>query len=103
MSAAKIAFTFLKRGLNHCLCLSQYAALAWLAMSGESDRASILKAIGHSVSTRNSESVVVKLVKMGLVSQRLKTEKGVRGRGKFVHAITDKGLKILSLKQEVDV
>jgi hypothetical protein len=97
MTAAEIAFSFLLRGIKLDLCLTQFAALCWLAANGEHDRGAIMRATGLSMSTRNSDAIVGKLVALGLVTQRLLTVPGVGGRGKFLHDITPKGLRALGL------
>jgi hypothetical protein len=92
MQAAEIAFSFLKRGLKNGLCLSRFAALAYLAANGERDRVEILLALGLSQSSRNSGSVVEKLVALRLLSRRM-----VEG-GKYLYSVTPDGLRVLGLK-----
>jgi DNA-binding MarR family transcriptional regulator len=92
MQASEIAFKFLKRGLKNGLCLSRFATLAYLAANGERDRLEILDALGMSKSSRNSGSVVEKLVTLGLLSRRM-----VEG-GKFLYSVTPDGLRVLGLK-----
>lgn len=97
MSAAEIAFAFLVRGLKNDLCLSQYAALAWLAANGESDRLTIMRGIGRNV-TNNRDSVLRPLVGRGLVTQRVLTPE--KGHEKFLHSITPAGLRVLGIRAE---
>lgn len=92
MQASEIAFLFLKRGLKNGLCLSRFATLAYLAAHGEKNRLEILSALGLSQSSRNSGSVVEKLVDLGLLSRRM-----VEG-GKFLYAVTPNGLRVLGFK-----
>jgi DNA-binding MarR family transcriptional regulator len=92
MHASEIAFTFLKRGLQNGLCLSRFATLAYLAANGERDRLEILSALGMSQSSRNSGSVVEKLVTLGLLSRRF------ADHGKYVYSVTTEGLRVLGLK-----
>ena len=92
MQAAEIAFSFLKRGLKNGLCLSRFAALAYLAANGERDRLQILLALGLSQSSRNSGSVVEKLVALRLLSRRMGEG------GKYLYSVTPDGLRVLGLK-----
>jgi len=92
MTAAEIAFKFLMRGLQRGLCLSRFATLALLAAEGVKKRAEILEALGLSQSSRNSCSVVDKLVELKLVSR------SKNGRS-FSYEITPLGLRVLGIKK----
>lgn len=94
MTAAETAFFFLKRGLDRGLCLSRFATLAYLAAHGEKTRLEILTALGLSVSSRNSGSVVEKLVSLDLLLRR-------REGDAYSYSLSPKGYKALGLKSPV--
>jgi DNA-binding MarR family transcriptional regulator len=96
MQAAEIAFSFLKRGLKNGLCLSRFAALAYLAANGERCSAEIIQALGLNESSRNRSSVMDKMVTLGLLSRRF-SETNLGGRG-WLYSATAEGLRVLGLK-----
>lgn len=96
MTAAEIAFQFLKRGMRQRLSISSFAVLAYLAGNNDQEARQIIRALGLSECTRNRVSVLDKHLEEGLITRRFLAKK--KGGGRFLYSITPKGLRVLGLK-----